>query len=305
MTLPFIKMNGAGNDFVILDARETPVRLTTDQVKWIASRGNSATRGCDQVIVMERSQNADVFMRIYNADGSQVDACGNATRCVASILEEELQRLPVTIETNAGLLRGLEKAYSPEDVEYILVDMGAPKFDASQIPLSMPVAEAESAIQNKLSSLIPNPSPLAPHFVSMGNPHVVFFLRFMPDDDSARDEAPLFDLAFNTIGPELENATGIFPERVNVSIALLRAASDGLGHIINARVWERGAGLTQACGTAACAMLAAAHKLDESISEATVWFEPFGTMVTTKIDENGHVLLGGPIEIEFEGVLKL
>jgi len=304
MLHPFLKMNGAGNDFVVLDARARPVRLTAAQVKEIAARTNPKTHGCDQVIVMESADDADVFMRIYNADGSEVDACGNATRCVAGILEEELQRLPVTIRTNAGLLQGLQKAFSEEGDEYILVDMGAPKFAWQDIPLALPIAEAEVAIQNQLASLIPNPESLIPHFVSMGNPHVVFFLRFTPDDFTRGEDAPLFDLAFNTIGPALENAAGIFPERANVSIALLRAASDGKGHIINARVWERGAGLTQACGTAACAMLAAANKLDDSIESAVIWFEPFGTMVTTQM-ENGRVLLGGPVETDFEGMLHV
>ena len=244
-------------------------------------------------------------MRIYNADGSEVDACGNATRCVASLMEEELQRLPVTIQTNAGTLQAIEKAYTPDEEEYILVDMGAPKFDWQAIPLAMPVEEAAQAIKQKLLSLIPNPSSLIPHFINMGNPHVVFFLRFAPNAHSERDDAPLFDLDFERIGPLLENATDIFPERVNVSIALLRAAGDGLGHIIHARVWERGAGLTQACGTAACAMLAAAHQRDASVRDVTLWFEPFGTMVTVQMDDNGHILLGGPVEVEFRGTLEL
>src|SRR5262249_9711608 len=107
----FIKMNGAGNDFVIFDARKQSLNLTTIQLRQIADRNNSATNGCDQIIVLKNSQKADVFMHIYNADGSEVNACGNATRCIATILEKELQKLPVTIQTNADILAGVKKIF--------------------------------------------------------------------------------------------------------------------------------------------------------------------------------------------------
>jgi len=298
MQTPFTKMNGSGNDFVIFDARHDSIRLSPEQVRSIAARDNATTKGCDQVIVLEHSQKADVFMRIFNADGGQIDACGNATRCVAGILEAELHRLPVSIETNVAVLQGLQKAYSPEEEEYILVDMGAPSFEASRIPLAGSAEEVAKKIE-ALTGLTD------PSFVNMGNPHVVFFLRFSPGGNSQRDVEPLFEIALESIGPKLEKARDIFPEGVNASIALLREASDGLGHIMNARVWERGAGLTQACGTAACAMLAAAHARDESITQAHIWFEPFGTSVTVKRDEQGHMLLGGPIATEHRGVVAL
>lgn len=292
-------MNGSGNDFVIFDGRAgNGFSLVPQEIRAIASRDNEVTGGCDQVIVLENDDHADVFMRIYNADGGQVNACGNATRCVAGIMEFELQRLPVSIRTNAGLLHGVEKAYTEEGHEYILVNMGEAHFKAEQIPLAVSVAEAAEKIE-ALTGL------KHPQFVSMGNPHVVFFLRFNPGDTTARDESPLFNLEFEKIGPLLEKNREIFPEGVNVSIALLRAASDGLGYIINARVWERGAGLTQACGTAACAMMAAAHERDSSITRAHIWFEPFGTVVTTQVEPNGHILLGGRIEEEFKGTVDV
>ena len=298
MLLPFVKMNGSGNDFVIFDAREQRLSLTPDQLRAVASRSNVATGGCDQVIVMEHSNEADVFMRIFNADGGQVDACGNATRCVAGILEHELERLPVSIRTNADLLQGVQKAYSEEQDEYILVDMGLPKLDARSIPLAGSFEDAAAKIK-ALTGLS------SPSFVSMGNPHVIFFLSFTPQDDSQRDDKPLFDLAFETIGPALETSRDIFPEGVNVSIALLRQASDKLSHIIHARVWERGAGLTQACGTAACAMIVAANQRDANVKKAHIWFEPFGTLVTAQVEEDGHVLLGGRIEEEFTGTVNV
>src|SRR5262249_20854952 len=149
------------------------------------------------------------------------------------------------------ILHGLKKAFTPENEEYVLVDMGAPKFNWRDIPLAMPEAEAAKKIA------MPNPQ-----FVSMGNPHVVFFIRFAPDDTSEHNLSELTKIDLANIGPRLEQLTEVFPERVNVSIAMLRGSQDGQGYIINARVWERGAGLTEACGTAACAILAAANKRD-------------------------------------------
>lgn len=298
MKVPFYKMNGAGNDFVVIDARLEPIRLSEDDVRRIAARDNTLTKGCDQVIVMERSKTADVFMRIYNADGGQVDACGNATRCVAGLLEAELGKLPVTIQTNAGTLQGLQKAFTEDEQEYVLVDMGAPRFLQADIPLA--VAQEQAALLISERTGLSNPS-----FVSMGNPHVVFFLDFNPHGTEPLNEKLLFNVDFENLGPKLETMLDVFPQRVNVSIAMLKAAKDGKGHLIHARVWERGAGLTEACGTAACAILAAANSLDASVRNAHLWFEPFGSLVTVQISEQGHVLLGGPVVTEFTGQLAL
>jgi diaminopimelate epimerase len=300
MSLPFIKMNGAGNDFVIFDGRKQKISLTSAQVRHIADRGNTVTKGCDQVIIMESATKADVFMRIYNADGGEVDACGNATRCVASLLEAELKHLPLHIETKAGIFSGLEKAYAADDDEYILVDLGAPKFDAQAIPLTLSLADAAK----KVEALCNQPEFTNPAFVSMGNPHVVFFLRFNAEKASENfDPEDLAKVDLEHIGPALEKYTEVFPEGVNVSVAMLRAAKDGLGHIIHARVWERGVGFTKACGTAACAMLALANVRDNSVRDAHLWFEPEGYAVTVKMDENAHILLGGPVETEFSGII--
>lgn len=298
MKRPFYKMNGAGNDFVVIDAREDLIRLTPDDVRRLSARGNETTQGCDQLIVLERSKEADVFMRIYNADGSQVDACGNATRCVAGLLEGELQRLPVSIRTNAGLLQGLQKAYTEDGQEYVLVDMGKPRFFAEEIPLAVSLDEARRLIAKRVE--LPEAQ-----FVNMGNPHVVFFLGFNPQGTGRQDEKLLLDLPFETLGQQLETMRDVFPQGVNVSIALLRAAKDAKGHLVHMRVWERGAGLTQACGTAACAVLAAANIRDTSVRSAHIWFEPFATQVTVKLSEEGHVLLGGPVVTEFTGQIAV
>jgi diaminopimelate epimerase len=275
MKLDFIKMNGAGNDFIIFDARKQALRLSAEQIRFLSARDNNVTKGCDQLLILRDSDKADVFMQIYNADGGEVDACGNATRCIADMLYKELGRLPVTIETNAGVLRGVKQQDG-----YILVDMGAPKFEWRDIPLAMPLEEASAKIKTKFG--LENPV-----FVSMGNPHAVFFLEEVPGD-----------YEISKIGSQIENCTEIFPERVNVSFA------KNTSNIIEAKTWERGAGLTSACGTGACAMLAAANKINNEINGVTVLFENSNQRVSVKI-ENRHLLLGGEIEKEFEGTTEI
>jgi len=297
MQLPFLKMNGAGNDFVIFDARQNPVRLTPQQVRKVAARDNTVTKGCDQVIVMEPSKKADAFMRIYNADGGEVDACGNATRCVAEILESELGKLPVSIQTNAGILQGVRK--DPE-LDYILVDMGKPKFDWQHIPLAMPLKEAAAKVE-KFCNL---PKLGAPAFVSMGNPHVVFFLSFTSKEHKGRN-LPIASADVASKGAALERYKEVFPEGVNVSFAALDKEEGFAKHIIYAKVWERGAGLTKSCGTAACAMLAAANARDSNVREAIISFDDSHTWVKVEMDDNGHILLGGFTEIEFQKALEL
>lgn len=270
-------MNGAGNDFVVIDARNNEIiDLSLEQVKGFCSRSNPVTKGCDQLLILKASEKADLFMQIYNADGSEVDACGNATRCIADILYKELGRLPVSIETNAAILQGVEKTD-----DYILVDMGSPRFSWREIPLAVPIDETIPQIKElyDLSS---------PTFVSMGNPHAVFFMEELPSNaEVAR------------IGVQIENNTELFPERINVSFVSPKPP------YLHAKVWERGAGLTQACGTGACAILAAAHKVTTFFNDMTVIFENSGQSVSVKILENGHILLGGKVEKEFEGTVEI
>jgi len=284
-TIPFVKMNGAGNDFVIFDARKQTLHLAPDQIRKLSDRNNDLTGGCDQLIVLEPSHKADVFMRIFNADGGEVNACGNATRCVADIMEKELKRLPVTIQTNVDILKGMKKAVR-DHKEYILVDMGAPHLDWQKIPLKHSVKESIPLVK-EYSGL-----DVEPMFVSMGNPHVILFLHSQAEVLAAR---------LNEIGPALENAAHIFPEGVNVSIA---AIEEGDEYVIHSRVWERGVGMTKACGTAACAMLVAANKRDRQIHKAIVNFENTG-IVSVEFDPHHHVLLGGEVEEEFRGTVIL
>lgn len=290
MKINFIKMNGAGNDFVVIDARKNDISLSDTQIRALSARDNkiitTVTKnlngkppilGCDQLLILEKSEKADVFMRIYNADGGQVDACGNATRCIADMLYKELERLPVTIETNVAILRGVRK-----QEDYILVDMGEPKFEWQDIPLSMTIEEATARIKEKFG--LENPI-----FVSIGNPHVVFFVEELPSDEEMAK-----------IGSQIENCTEIFPQRVNVSFA--KTHSD---FVIFAKTWERGAGLTKACGTGACAMLAAAKQYEIKMNNAFVKFTSYEQMVSVAIRGDNHILLGGEIEVEFEGVAEI
>lgn len=293
MTLEFRKMNGAGNDFVVFDARKQEIHLLPQQVLKISARSNPITKGCDQLIVIESPSltlplsgggmggGADAFMRIYNADSSEVDACGNATRCVAYLLEKELKKSPVTIQTNAGILYGVGKKHV-DGKEFIQVDMGAARFDWQDIPLSVSTEQAVKKIMEFCG--LQNPM-----FVSMGNPHVVFFLDKVPSDEVVKE-----------LGSKLELYSEIFPKKVNVSFAAIQSTQK-----IYAKVWERGAGLTKACGTAACAMLAAAHLIDKNIIDITILFEHSNEMVSAKLEANSHILLGGEVVEEFSGMLDL
>jgi len=219
MQIRFHKMHGLGNDFVVIDARETPVEMTVARASAIADRKTGV--GCDQLILLEHSATADVRMRIFNADGGEVEACGNATRCVVSLLGGRAR-----IETLAGTLGGIVAGSD------VAVDMGKPRFEWDAIPLAyamdtfaMPVAWDELA------------SPMA---VNVGNPHLVFFV---PDADA---------VALDRLGPRIETDP-LFPARINVNVATVVDR----GHI-RLRVWERGVGLTNACGTGACATAVAA-----------------------------------------------
>ncbi|WP_287834538.1 diaminopimelate epimerase [Acidiphilium sp.] len=265
---PFLKMHGAGNDFVVLDARAHPLDLAPAAAARIADRHRGV--GCDQIILIERDDGAAAFMRILNADGSESGACGNATRCVAALLAGETGARRLAIRTNAGLLPAEIKG--PTLVE---VDMGAPKLGWEDIPL----AEPADTLSLRLA-LGPVQNPAA---CSMGNPHATFFV-----DD-------LTHLQIETIGPKLEHAR-LFPERANIGFARIDAPDR-----IRLRVWERGAGLTLACGSGACAALVNAHRRGLAARRAEIEMDG-GTLTLTWRDD-GHVLMEGPVALVFEGEL--
>ncbi len=265
---PFLKMHGAGNDFVVLDARAHPLDLAPAAAARIADRHRGV--GCDQIILIEPDDGAAAFMRILNADGSESGACGNATRCVAALLAGETGARRLAIRTNAGLLPAEIKG--PTLVE---VDMGAPKLGWEDIPL----AEPADTLSLRLA-LGPVQNPAA---CSMGNPHATFFV-----DD-------LTHLQIETIDPKLEHAR-LFPERANIGFARIDAPDR-----IRLRVWERGAGLTLACGSGACAALVNAHRRGLAARRAEIEMDG-GTLTLTWRDD-GHVLMEGPVALVFEGEL--
>lgn len=274
--IPFRKMNGLGNDFVVLDGRGQPLRLDAAGVCRIADRQRGV--GCDQLIVLEASERADVAMRIWNADGGEVEACGNASRCVAALMAAELGRPQVTIETAAGVLGA---ALNGDGT--VTVDMGRPRFRWDEIPLAEPFHDTR-AIELQVGP-IDAPVLHSPSVVNVGNPHCIFWV----DDVQAHDLA--------RIGPMLE-LHPLFPERANISLAQIRA-----GDAIVLRTWERGAGLTRACGTAACAAAVAAARKRLTGRHVAVDL-PGGTLRIDWREDDDHILMTGPFELEREGALS-
>ena len=276
-TVSFIKMNGLGNDFAIFDSREIALSLSAEQASFVANREDGV--GCDQVIVLEPSSKADVFMRILNADGSEVDACGNATRCVGRIVAGELNRAGVTIETNAGIL--VAQIIGRDQVT---VDMGVPNFDWQAIPL------AEEFRDTRMIELqigpIDDPILHSPSVVNVGDPHAIFWV----------DDVEAYDLG--KFGPMLENHP-IFPERANISLAQVTSKNSLILH-----VWERGAGLTEACGTAACAAAVSAARKKLTGRNVSVTL-PGGDLQIHWREADDHILMTGPIEVEYKGEIEL
>ncbi|WP_186394331.1 diaminopimelate epimerase [Stappia sp. TSB10GB4] len=275
--IPFLKMNGLGNDFVVWDAREAPVRLDPQAIRRIGARDGGI--GFDQMITVERSPaGADAFMRIHNRDGGEVDACGNATRCIGRLLMEESGGTAATIETNAGLL----KALATDSPRRVTVDMGRPRFAWNEIPLAEEFHDTR-AIELQIGP-IDAPILHTPSVVNVGNPHAIFWVRDLDAYDLSR------------IGPMLENHP-MFPERANISLAHVLSDKE-----VEIRVWERGVGLTRACGTAACAVGVAAAR-DLRTGRKVRVLLPGGPLDIEWRESDDHILMTGDTEVEFEGLL--
>ncbi len=268
----YLKMNGCGNDFVIIDARSRgSLPLTPAQARAIADRKTGI--GCDQVIAVERSIRGDAYMRMWNADGGETDACGNASRCVAWMLMEEGGAASRRIETGAGMLYAERKGD-----KIIGVDMGSPLLRWEEIPL------ARAMDTERLDFTIAGLE--APGAVNMGNPHVVFFIndvRAIPID---------------TLGPKLERDP-MFPEGVNVGFAEVRSPEQ-----IRLRVWERGVGLTKACGTGACAAVVAAHRQGRAGRNVEVLADGGSLQIEWRAGDD-RVVMTGPVELEGAGDLPV
>ena len=273
--IPFLKMHGLGNDFVVLDARSRPLDLTLERRRAIADRRLGV--GCDQLIVLEKPTegDADVFMRIYNPDGGEAGACGNATRCVASVLMDERRTDHVTVQTVAGLLESEKTGKGANGLPVISVDMGPARLDWTEIPV-----RAACDTNHLPVGVGPLRDPVG---TNMGNPHATFFV----------DDAAAIDLA--ALGPVLENDS-FFPERANIGVAQL--AGEGR---LRLRVWERGAGLTLACGSGACAAAVAASRRGLIGRKADVVLD--GGTLTIEWLRDGNVMMTGGIAIAFKGEL--
>jgi diaminopimelate epimerase len=264
MRIPFRKMHGLGNDFVVIDARVQAVAISTRRAAALADRTTGI--GCDQVIVLEPGDQADVRMRIFNPDGSEVEACGNASRAVGLLLADEHGG-----ETRIETLGGTIVARSHADG--ISVAMGQPRCDWDAVPLAYPMDTLDMPVA--WDSL---DHPVA---VNVGNPHVVFFV---PDADAV-------DLA--RLGPLIEHDP-LFPRRVNVNVATITGPDT-----IRLRVWERGAGLTRACGTGACATAIAAMRRRLTGRQVVVTLP--GGPLTIAWDASGTIIMTGPAATSFDG----
>ena len=274
-TIGFRKMNGLGNDFVVIDARSRALGLGSDVVRAIADRKEGI--GCDQIIALEPSRKADVFMRIWNADGGEVGACGNAARCVAALVAAERGEPKISIETESAVLGATVNGDGS-----VTVDMRSPRFAWDEIPLSEPFHDTRR-IELQVGP-IDAPVLHTPSVVNVGNPHCLFFV----DDVAAHDLA--------RFGPMLEHHP-LFPERANISLVQVTGPD-----ALIVRTWERGAGLTRACGTAACAAAVAAARR-ELVGRKVGVSLPGGDLNIEWRESDGHILMTGPYALYFEGTL--
>jgi diaminopimelate epimerase len=270
----FVKMNGIGNEIVVVDMRARGGTIKPEEARAAAAPGGAPY---DQLMALypSRTPGTDAFIRIYNNDGSEAGACGNGMRCVADLVSKESGKDALTFETKAGILNCWKNADG-----LFTVDMGVPRFKWNEIPLAEEFRDTRF-IELQIGP-IDKPVLHSPSVVSMGNPHAIFWV----------DDVNAYDLA--RFGPLLENHP-IFPERANITLAHIVARD----HII-IRTWERGAGLTKACGSAACAAAVAAARLKRTDRKAKVSL-PGGELTIEWRDKDDHVLMTGPVEFEFNG----
>lgn len=273
-TIPFARMNGLGNEIIVADMRGSKARISPEAARALAE--DAATR-FDQIMAIHdpRLHGTDAYIRILNRDGSEAGACGNGTRCVVQALAAETGRQSFTFETLAGIL----SAHERED-GLVSVDMGPPRFGWQDIPLAEEFRDTR-AIELQIGP-IDAPVLHSPSAMSMGNPHAIFWVR---------DDVWSYDL--ERFGPLLENHP-MFPERANISIA--RVIDD---KTLDLRTWERGVGLTRACGSAACAAGVSAARTGRTGRTVTVNV-PGGPLLI-EWRENNHVIMTGPAEWEFSG----
>ncbi len=269
----FVKMHGLGNDFVVFDARDTAINLTPAMVKIIADRHFGV--GCDTVVVIRPGgAQADAGVLFYNADGSESESCFNATRCAARLLMDERGLARIKLSTKGGML-----ACTDAGKGLVMVDMGPPRLDWQQVPVA-------GAVDTMNFPLDVGGASLPASVLSMGNPHCVLFV---PD----ADKAPVTQL-----GPKIETLP-FFPKRTNVEFAQVLDQAR-----IRMRVWERGVGVTLACGTGACATAVAAIRRGLTGRKVELVLDG-GSLFIEWREEDGHVLMTGPTAMPFRGRLEL
>jgi len=271
---PFVKMNGLGNEIVVVDMRQSPAAISADDAR---ASGQPAGAPFDQLMVLypPRAPGTDSLIRIYNSDGSQAGACGNGMRCVASLIAQESGKDSATFEVDGRVLSTWKNADG-----LFTVDMGVPRFGWKEIPLAEEFRDTR-AIELQIGP-IDKPILHSPSVVNMGNPHAVFWV----------DDLETYDLA--RIGPLLEHHP-IFPERANITLCVVQSRER-----IAIRTWERGAGLTKACGSAACAAAVAAARLRRTGRKVAVAL-PGGELSIEWRERDDHVLMTGPVEFERKG----
>ena len=266
--MDFLKMHGLGNDFIVLDARQHGLDMGPERARLLADRKRGI--GCDQIMLLKKSDEADIFLEMWNADGDTVGACGNGTRCVAALMLDETGADTVSIQTEAGILSAWSEAGE------IAVNMGPARLGWSDIPLATEMDTAAITLDG---------FDLPPAIgVSMGNPHMVFFI----------DDAEAIDVA--SLGPQIETHA-LFPERTNVEFV----HQLGPDHW-RMRVWERGVGITEACGSGACAVAVAAARTGRGGRRSVVALD--GGSLTLTWREDGDVIMRGPTAISFKGQIS-
>jgi diaminopimelate epimerase len=270
----FVKMNGIGNEIVVVDLRQGAAKIEPEEARAAAAPGAVPY---DQLMALypPRTPGTDAFIRIYNSDGSEAGACGNGMRCVAELVAKESGKKALTFETTVGILN----CWQGEDGLFT-VDMGAPRFKWNEIPLAEEIRDTRN-IELQIGP-IDRPVLHTPSALNMGNPHAIFWV----------DDVNAYDL--HRFGPLLENHP-IFPERANITLAHIVSRD----HIV-IRTWERGAGLTKACGSAACAAAVAAARLKRTNRKVKVTL-PGGELTIDWRASDDHVLMTGPVAFEFEG----
>ena len=255
------KMDGLGNDFIIIDRRENPINLTKEK---IIELGNRSNVGFDQIIFIDKEKESSFPIQIFNSDGGEVSACGNGSRCVAYLLSKNLNTKEIKLKTNNRFLNA--KIVGNLEVE---LEMGKPLFSFEDIPLSKTVNPADISL--KINDKIFSNG----FCVNIGNPHIIFFVK------------NCFDYDLKIIGPKIENHD-LFPEKTNVTFAEVKDKNN-----MTVNVWERGAGLTKACGTAACASAVAAYKKHLVKNNVNIRFSE--GILNIEIDKNDNILMTGPV----------